>query len=113
VLAKVNRITKADDYRAVVRRGRRVVAESTVSYVSMNPNGGPPRFGFIVAKTVGNAVVRNTVRRRLKAACHAALGRTNEGTDIVIRALPSAALAPYARVVDDVERAIATRARVR
>ncbi|RWZ52589.1 ribonuclease P protein component [Labedella phragmitis] len=113
MLAKVNRIAKADDYRAVVRRGRRVVSENTVSYVSMNPNGGPPRFGFIVAKTVGNAVVRNTVRRRLKAASFSALARTNEGTDIVIRALPPAAGAPYAALVDDVERAITTRAKAR
>lgn len=79
----------------------------------MNPNGGPPRFGFIVAKTVGNAVVRNTVRRRLKAACFSALTRTDEGMDIVIRALPAAAAASYTTLVDDVERAISTPARMR
>ncbi len=113
MLAKVNRIAKADDYRAVVRRGRRVVSENTVSYISMNPNGGPPRFGFIVAKTVGNAVVRNTVRRRLKAATFSALVRTNEGTDVVIRALPAAAAAPYRTLVADVERAVSTTPRAR
>jgi ribonuclease P protein component len=113
MLAKVNRIVTGDDYRAVVRRGRRVVAGNTVSYISMNPNGGPPRFGFIVAKTVGNAVVRNTVRRRLKAASFAALTRTAEGTDIVIRALPRAADAPYAALASEVDRVVDTPARSR
>jgi ribonuclease P protein component len=113
MLAKVNRIVKGDDYRAVVRRGRRIVSGNTVSYISMNPNGGPPRFGFIVARTVGNAVVRNTVRRRLKAAAFSALIRTNEGTDIVIRALPRSAGAAYAELVDEVERTITTPVRSR
>lgn len=113
MLAKVNRIVKGDDYRAVVRRGRRLVAGNTVSYISMNPNGGPPRFGFIVAKSVGNAVVRNTVRRRLKAATFSALTSTNEGTDIVIRALPRSAAATYAELVDEVDRAIRTPVRSR
>ena len=113
MLAKVNRIVKGDDYRTVVRRGRRVVSGNTVSYISMNPNGGPPRFGFIVAKTVGNAVVRNSVRRRLKAATFSALTRTNEGTNIVIRALPRSASAGYADLAAEVERAVATPARPR
>lgn len=113
MLAKAHRIVKGDDYRSVVRRGRRVVAGNTVSYVSMNPNGGPPRFGFIVAKSVGNAVVRNTVRRRLKAATFSALTRTNEGTDIVIRALPHSAEATYADLAAEVDRVVSTPARTR
>jgi ribonuclease P protein component len=113
MLAKVNRIVKGDDYRSVVRRGRRVVSGNTVSYISMNPNGGPPRFGFIVAKSVGNAVVRNTVRRRLKAASFSALTSTTEGTDIVIRALAPASAATYSDLASDVDRAVATPARSR
>lgn len=113
MLAKVNRIVTGADYRAVVRRGRRVVAGNTVSYISMNPNGGQPRFGFIVAKTVGNAVVRNTVRRRLKAASFSALTGTTEGTNIVIRALPRAATATYAELAAEIDRAIATPVRSR
>lgn len=113
MLAKVNRIVTGDDYRQVVRRGRRVVSGNTVSYISMNPNGGPPRFGFIVAKSVGNAVVRNSVRRRLKAASFSALPQTREGTDIVFRALAPAAAASFSDLAADVDRAVATPARSR
>ena len=35
---------------------------------------GPPRFGFTVTKAIGNAVTRNRVRRRLKAAVSVVAG---------------------------------------
>ncbi|MCM6761326.1 ribonuclease P protein component [Rathayibacter sp. ZW T2_19] len=68
----------------------------TVTYVRRSSSATPPRFGFIVAKTVGSAVTRNTVRRRLKAIAFELLAQTEHGTDVVIRALPSSATAPWA-----------------
>lgn len=63
------------------------------------------RFGFIVSKQVGNAVIRNTVRRRLKDACARQLPLP-DGVDIVIRALPSAAEAPFVDLLSDLGRAV-------
>jgi ribonuclease P protein component len=51
--------------------------------------------GFIVSKAVGNAVKRNLVRRRLKAAVSVLVEEIAPGTDIVIRALPAAAQASW------------------
>ncbi|KYJ96889.1 ribonuclease P protein component [Microbacterium sp. CH1] len=65
------------------------------------------RFGFIISKQVGTAVVRNTVRRRLKAVCAEALPRVPQGTDVVIRALPASATASYADLRSDVHRCLA------
>jgi ribonuclease P protein component len=121
VLAYANRITKADDYRGVVRRGSRFVAPNTVSYVRSSSTHGAKsapvetpasgerstplerraRFGFIVAKSVGVAVVRNRVRRRLKAASYSLLPLVEPGTDVVIRALPQAASQPYSVLCDE------------
>ncbi|MBC6493765.1 ribonuclease P protein component [Microbacterium sp. 4-7] len=64
------------------------------------------RFGFIISKQVGTAVVRNAVRRRLKAVCADALARVPEGTDVVIRALPASATATYAELSADVNRCL-------
>jgi ribonuclease P protein component len=64
------------------------------------------RFGFIISKQVGTAVVRNTVRRRLKAVCAEALPRVPEGTDVVIRALPASATASFAELSADVNRCL-------
>jgi ribonuclease P protein component len=64
------------------------------------------RFGFIVAKSVGNAVVRNTVRRRLKAACARLVGDVPPGRDIVIRALPASAGADFSTLSAEVIRCV-------
>lgn len=64
------------------------------------------RFGFIISKQVGTAVVRNTVRRRLKAVCAEALPTVPEGTDVVIRALPASATASFAELRADVTRCL-------
>lgn len=83
-----------------------------MTYISKNPNGGSPRFGFIVAKKVGNAVVRNTVRRRLKALCYAVVtgelvpGADLSGVDMVFRALPPAADASFEDLKPEVVRAV-------
>jgi ribonuclease P protein component len=66
-----------------------------------------PRFGFIISKQVGTAVIRNTVRRRLKAVCAAAIAEIPQGTDVVIRALPASATASFADLSTDVTRCLA------
>ena len=50
----------------------------------------PARAGFVVAKTVGTAVVRNRVRRRLRALIRPHLDALPAGSAIVVRALPAA-----------------------
>ncbi len=110
MLSRPNRITRGADYKRVVRRGARCAGAHTVTYVTTSDIPHPPRFGFIVSKKVGSAVVRNTVRRRLKALCHAELAGIRAGADVVIRALPSAASADFSALRDDVTRCLARRA---
>jgi len=112
VLAKANRITSADDYRVIVRRGAKVAGAHTVSYVRSRESGTDARFGFIVSKKVGNAVRRNLVRRRLKAVCHDALVGGLRGVDVVVRALPGAADAEFGDLRSEVFDALARRARL-
>ena len=111
MLARANRIVHGGEYRTVVRRGVRSTGPHTVTYVRRSSGDAPVRFGFIVAKTVGNAVARNTVRRRLKHVCHDLLPGVPPGTDVVVRALPGSADAPWAALRQDVVAAV-TRARV-
>ena len=112
MLARINRVVRADDYRRVVRRGRKVAATHTVGYVIDRADGMPTRFGFIVAKNVGNAVIRNRVRRRLKAASFALLDDVRPGVDIVVRALPVSAEASWVTLRGEVF-GIAARAEVK
>jgi ribonuclease P protein component len=106
VLAKTNRIVRANDYRAVVRRGTRFPAPHTLSYIRVNSGQESARFGFIVGKTVGSAPVRNLVRRRLKAAAFELLAEVPAGADVVIRALPNSAQASWATLHQEISNAV-------
>lgn len=65
-----------------------------------------PRFGFTVTKKLGGAVVRNRIRRRLKAAITAlAALEAKDGFDYVIVARNAALERPYADLLGDLTRA--------
>jgi len=66
--------------------------------------GQLPRVGFVVSKAVGGAVVRNRVKRRLRAQLAARLHRIPAGTDVVIRANPVAAQAISADLGREIDR---------
>jgi ribonuclease P protein component len=106
VLAKANRITSADDYRFIVRRGAKVAGAHTVSYLRSRESGTDARFGFIVSRKVGSAVRRNLVRRRLKAACRELVDGGVSAVDVVVRALPTAAAADFHALRADVVTAL-------
>ncbi|MFB4349848.1 ribonuclease P protein component [Microbacterium sp. CR_7] len=106
MLARPFRLTRGSDYRLVVRRGSRCGGARVVTSMLTTGESRAARFGFIISKQVGTAVVRNTVRRRLKAVCAEALPRVPEGTDVVIRALPASASASYAELSADVNRCL-------
>ncbi|MFK4788266.1 ribonuclease P protein component [Microbacterium sp. ZW T5_56] len=110
MLARPHRLTRGADYKSVVRRGGRCAGPSTVTYVIHSGEDRPARFGFIVSKQVGGAVVRNTVRRRLKAICAEALPSVRSGADVVIRALPSSAGTGFPELRDEVVRCLDKRA---
>lgn len=109
MLAKANRITSADDYRVVVRRGAKVATPHTVSYVRSSTATSGARFGFIVSKKVGSAVRRNRVRRRLKAVSREALLAGAHDVDVVVRALPGAAEASWPELRSEVLQALVRR----
>lgn len=65
---------------------------------------GPPRFGFTATKKLGNAVVRNRIRRRLKEAVRKAQSHLAvAGYDYVVVARPPAMDLPFERLVQDFE----------
>ncbi len=67
------------------------------------------RVGFTVTKKLGNAVRRNRIRRRLKAAVREVFpGRARPGHDYVLIARSAAMTRDYADILDDVKRALLT-----
>ena len=71
-----------------------------------------PRFGFTITKKIGNAVVRNRIRRRLKGALAGLSARcARPGFDYVIVARGPALDCPFADLVVDLETAFARTAK--
>lgn len=85
MLARANRVIRADEFRTVVRRGRRVSTPAAVYYLMDRSTGDPARFGFIVSRAVGPAVDRNRVKRRLRAITRELVDAGASGRDVVVR----------------------------
>ena len=108
MLARADRLTAGPDFTETIRRGRRSGARSLV--VHLDP-GSPastdrPRAGFVVARSVGPAVTRNRVKRRLRHLVRGHLGALPASSRLVVRALPSAAEASSEDLERDLSRAL-------
>lgn len=97
------RMTRAAEFDATVRRGVRAVQPDMVIHARQDsdPNGSEvpgPRIGLVVAKSVGGAVDRHRVARRLRHVAKAMLVEMNPEDRIVIRALPGSRTALSSRL---------------
>ncbi|QBJ96524.1 ribonuclease P protein component [Rhodococcus sp. ABRD24] len=99
MLPEPYRLRRRVDFSATVRRGRRMGRRDLVVHAlergqaeSLVSHGGP-RFGLVVSKAVGPAVIRHRVARRFRHICAGLVDTVPVDTDVVIRALPGSATA--------------------
>jgi ribonuclease P protein component len=90
VLPAERRVRRREDFTATVRGGRRAGAPGLVLHRSDTGSDTPARAGFIIGRSVGPAVQRNRLRRRLRHLIAPRLEQLPAGTMVVIRANPSA-----------------------
>jgi ribonuclease P protein component len=106
VLPAAARIRRRSEFTAAVRTGRRASTPLLTLHVastsagrrlttaqSIRPLPESARAGFVVPRSVGPAVVRNAVRRRLRHLLRERLVDVPAGTDVVVRVAPAAARA--------------------
>jgi ribonuclease P protein component len=108
VLATSNRMRTSANFSHTVRSGVRNGRRNLVLYTAALAAGEPSRIGFIVSKSVGNAVVRNLVKRRLREVGALSLQRYPSGFAIVVRALPASAAAGWDSLRTDYDAALET-----
>lgn len=60
------RLKKRKEFLFMAAKGRKAPVSGLVLQLFRRPDSDPARIGFTVTKKVGNAVVRNRVRRRLR-----------------------------------------------
>ena len=111
MLAQPNRVVRAEDFRATMRRGKRVTSDHAVVYFAQRAGSEPARFGFVVAKTVGGSVTRNLMRRRMRAIGHELVAGGFTGTDVVVRALPGSEKLSWSSLHEEITTVIERGAR--
>jgi ribonuclease P protein component len=89
------RLASAAEFTRCYRHGRRVRTRYFTVYAYQRSER-PPRLGLAVGKTVGIAVVRNRVKRRLRELFRRHKALVPWGYDLFVRAGPASAAAAYA-----------------
>lgn len=119
MLPSESRVRRGAEFARAMRSGRRSGRRHLVAYLAAAPapegseqaidqarTGPVARAGFVVSKAVGNAVVRNRVRRRLRHLCAERLAVLPAGSILVVRALPPAAEADSALLGRELDAAL-------
>ena len=115
MLPASNRMRDSRDFSATVRRGRRAARPSLVVHLGggsvtgtgpSDSQGGGIRVGLVVSRAVGPAVVRNRVKRRLRAQLASRVRALPAGTRLVVRANPAAATSSSEQLAADLDGAL-------
>lgn len=105
---KPTRLTKRKEFLHVAASGIKAVASTlVVQGRHVRPEGQGVRTGFTVTKKTGNSVVRNRIRRRLRAAVAESIGEYGaQGWDFVVIGRATALDAPYEIILRDLRYAL-------
>lgn len=102
----IQRLTKRPQFLAAAK-GRSLAKGSVMIQKSAGPAPDVIRMGFTATKKVGNAVVRNRCKRRLREAARRLLPLHGEpGHDYVFVARASLVERAWERLLDDVKTAL-------
>jgi len=100
MLKKLFRISKSKEYNNTYKGGLKIPGKYLIAYVLIN-SLSINRFGIVASKKLGNAVMRNRARRRIRAIAGGSTEQLQQGYDIVIIARQSMARADYNRLEKD------------
>ena len=114
--ADLVRLKNRADFLRVAAGRRRAVRPAFIVQAAPQPtkdaSGTSVRIGFTASRKVGNAVVRNRAKRRLRAIAAEVLPQMGHpGTDYVLVARATANERPYAELLGDLEGALRQLAR--
>lgn len=91
------RLKKSRDFRRVQGRGRKI-RQPNLMLLVLPGQGSCTRIGLTVSRRVGNAVVRNRVKRWLREGLRHRYPEISGHWDVVVIAHPSAAAADQAEI---------------
>ena len=110
-MAAHGRLTRRAEFLRAAAKGRKAPMPGMVLQALPRDDQGPARVGFTVTRKIGNAVIRNRIRRRLKEAARLVLAEhTVAGVDLVLIGRAATRARDFAALRDDLRRALAKAA---
>lgn len=102
------RLKRRAEFLLAASKGRKAAVHGLVLQALARESGAPARVGFTVTRKVGNAVIRNRTRRRLKEAARLFL-RDHPvcGVDLVLIGRDTTRGRDFGDLIDDFRRALA------
>lgn len=106
------RLRRRPEFLKVQDRGQKITADCVLALVLPNRQPeGTTRLGLTVSSKVGNAVVRNRIRRRFRELFRLRRAQLPKGLDMVLIARSSAATADWPAFVRAFDRVVSELAR--
>lgn len=102
---RLPRLTRRGEFVAAAKRGRKAGRPGLVLQALPQPGGGL-RCGFTATKKIGNAVVRNRCKRRLREAARLLLADGPPGWDLVLIARDATPDRPWDKLLGDLRGAL-------
>jgi ribonuclease P protein component len=104
---KPGRLKKRAEFLRAASKGRKAATPGVVVQALPRDDSAPARLGFTVTKKVGNAVVRNRTRRRLREAARLLLrDQPVAGVDLVLIGRDQTRARPFALLIEDLRQAL-------
>ena len=106
------RLKRRAEFLRVAAKGAKAPMPGLVLQALPRDDDAPARLGFTVTRKVGNSVVRNRTKRRLREAARlvlrdqAARGSALAGFDLVLIGRDGTRSRPFPALLDDVRRAL-------
>ena len=79
----INRIKASQDFAQAIKKGRTYRSKSFIIHI-LKTNNSYARVGLSVSTKVGNAVVRNRVKRQIRSMCDEVIDYSTNTFDLVI-----------------------------
>lgn len=107
--ASVETLKASSDFQRLSRQGKRWSGSAFILQALRKENDAPLCFGLTASRKVGNAVVRNRAKRRLREIVRLFIkNKSITGWDIVLIAKTSAASADFPLLQTEFEKGLQT-----
>jgi ribonuclease P protein component len=101
------RLLKHADFQVVYKQGRKHFSGNMMAFYRENGRPGGPRVGFTVGKVLGGSVVRNRIRRRMRALVRQHLVELAKPLDLILHPRKSVLILKFAQLDTEIRQVFA------